>query len=195
MSIKASEARSIIRKAVRRVPEGENINAINLTAMMDMMTMLLVFMIMTMSISASPLSIAVSLPPSTSQQPQPEDAKTVTIAKDSILVEGVPVVKLVGGDVDSSEKAQGQFGIDIVKLRTVLAEHHEGLYLRAQGRDDEVRHELIILADKSTPYRLLYSVMYTAGRASAKNHPDGPGFTNFRLIVVRNEVSNTPEAP
>jgi biopolymer transport protein ExbD len=195
MSIRPSEARSIIRKARRRVPEGESISSLNLTAMMDMMTILLVFMIMTMSLSTSPLSIAVALPPSTTQQPQPEQAKTVTIAKDSILIEGTPVVKLVGGDVDASEKAQGQFGIEIAKLKTVLSEHHEGLYQAAQKFGGEVRHELIILADKDTPYRLLYSVMYTAGRASAKGHPDGPGFTNFRLIVVRNELSGQSEAP
>ena len=45
MSISVSEARSLIRKAKRRVPEHDNITHLNLTAMMDMMSILLVFMI------------------------------------------------------------------------------------------------------------------------------------------------------
>src|SRR5262249_747223 len=46
MSFTVREARAMIRKAVRRVPEGETaIAALNLTAMMDMITILLIFLI------------------------------------------------------------------------------------------------------------------------------------------------------
>jgi biopolymer transport protein ExbD len=186
MSIEFREARSLIRKARRRVPEsGEAVSSINLTALMDMMTILLIFLIQNMAITTSPLSVSVVLPPSTSQAPEPEQAKTVTIAQSAILVEGMPVVRVSHGDVDASEKSQGQFGNEIGKLRSVLADHHEALY-RLSG-SEEPTHELTILADKEIPYRLLYSVMYTAGRASAKNHPDGPGFTKYRLIILKTQ--------
>jgi biopolymer transport protein ExbD len=183
MPFTVQEARSIIRKARRRVPEGENINSLNLTALMDMMTILLIFLIQTMAITTSPLSVAVALPPSTTRAPEPEQAKTVTIAKSAILVEGAPVVRVLNGDVDASEKSQGQFGNEIGKLRAVLSEHHEALY--KLSAPEEPAHELTILADKDIPYRLLYSVMYTAGRANAKSHADGPGFTKYRLIVLK----------
>ena len=177
------EARSIIRKARRRVPEGEAISSLNLTALMDMMTILLIFLIQDMAITTSPLSVSVVLPPSTTRAPEPEQAKTVTIAKSAILVEGVPVVRVLNGDVDASEKSQGQFGNEIGKLRAVLTDHHEALY-KLSG-NEEPAHELTILADKDIPFRLLYSVMFTAGRASAKSHQDGPGFTKYRLIVLK----------
>ena len=188
MSIRATEARAIIRKARRRVPEGENVQALNLVAMMDIMTILLIFMIMSLAVSTSPLSVSVTLPPSSTQMPEPETAKTVTIAKSAILVEGEPVVKVENGDVDAAEKTQGSFGIEIGKLRIALARHHEGLYkLAALAGDAEPAHELTIIADKEIPYRLLYTVLYTAGRANAINHPDGPGFQKYRLIVLRTE--------
>lgn len=185
MSFSVHEARSIIRKAKRRVPEGESITGLNLTALMDMMTILLIFLIQNMLVVPSPFSVSVTLPPSSSRAPEPEVAKTVTIAKSAILVEGMPVVKVVNGDVDASEKSQGQFGNEIGKLRAVLADHHEALYRLSPN--EEPAHELTILADKDIPYRLLYSVMYTAGRANAKSHTDGPGFTKYRLIVLQKE--------
>lgn len=183
MAISVQEARSIIRKARRRVPQGEAISTLNLTALMDMMTILLIFLIQTMAVTTSPLSVSVVLPPSTTRAPEPEQAKTVTIASSAILVEGVPVVRVLNGDVDASEKSQGQFGSEIGKLRAVLADHHEALYKLSGGQ--EPAHELTILADKNIPYRLLYAVMFTAGRANAKSHANGPGFSKYRLIVLR----------
>lgn len=190
MSISVSEARSLIRKARRRVPEGESISHLNLTAMMDMMTILLVFMIKSASVQTTPLSIPVVLAPSTTTEPEPENAKTVTIAKNAILVEAVPVVgvKMVGSqlDVDPSEKTEGSFGIEIGKLKDRLSKHHQNLYFDSSGQ--EPRHELIIVADKEIPFRLLYTVLYTAGQAKASGHlndPKAPGFNRFRLIVLR----------
>jgi biopolymer transport protein ExbD len=188
MAIKLHEARSIIRKARRRVAEGENISSLNLTALMDMMTILLIFLIQDMAITTSPLSVAVVLPPSSTRAPEPEQAKSVTIAPSAILVEGVPVVRVLNGDVDASEKSQGQFGSEIGKLRAVLSEHHEALYKLSGPGGEEPAHELTILADKSIPYRLLYAVMFTAGRANAKSQPNGPGFTKYRLIVLRDTM-------
>ena len=186
MAISAQEARSIVRKARRRVPEGESINSLNLTALMDMMTILLIFLIQDMAISTSPLSVSVALPPSTTRAPEPEQAKTVTIAQSAILVEGVPVVRVLNGDVDASEKSQGQFGSEIGKLRAVLSDHHEALYKLSSG--EEPAHEITILADRNIPYRLLYAVMFTAGRANAKSQPNGPGFSKYRLIVLRDTM-------
>ena len=81
MAFTVREARAVIRKTVRRVPEGDSVSTLNLTAMMDMMTILLIFLIMTMAFSTSPLSVSVALPPSTTRAPEPEQTKVVTIAK------------------------------------------------------------------------------------------------------------------
>lgn len=179
MSISVREARSIIRKALRRVPEGEAITHLNITPMMDMMTILLVFMIKSMSVSSGTLDLAdVTLPASSTQMRPPEEAVTVTIAKSAILVEGEPIVAVKNGDVDPSEKTQGSFGIEIGRLKTVLEKHQTRIKKIAAYRGTEPARELTIVADKDIPYRLLVAVIYSAGQAE---------FKNYRMIVLRNE--------
>ena len=66
MSITKHEARSIIRKGVKRVPEGEAIRHLNIMPMMDMMTILLVAFIFQMATSALELTAGtVELPRTT----------------------------------------------------------------------------------------------------------------------------------
>ena len=52
MSFTQREARTIVRKAVGRVPEGESIRHLNIMPMMDMMTILLVAFIFQMATSS-----------------------------------------------------------------------------------------------------------------------------------------------
>jgi len=179
MSISLTEARSIIRKARRRVPEGEAITHLNITPMMDMMTILLVFMIKSMSVQTSTLNLQdVTLPTSTTKQPPPEEAVALIISRESIVLEGEPIVKVKNGDVDASDKTAGSFGIEIAKLKEQLQKHHTRIQKLAAGRGEDPTNEVTIIADKDTPYRLLSSVMYTAGQAE---------FSQYRLIVLRNE--------
>src|SRR3990172_5722198 len=177
MSIGVREARSLIRKARRRVPEGEAITHLNIVSMMDMMTILLVFMIKSLATSSEMDMRDVTPPQSSTRMTVPESATSVTIAKTAILVEGAPNVAVKNGDVDASEKTQGQFGIEIGKLKTRLTQHHTKDKKIFGYRGQEAPSELTIVADKDTPYRLLVSVIYTAGQAEYKN---------YRLIVLRN---------
>jgi biopolymer transport protein ExbD len=179
MSIEFHEARSIIRKAKRRVPEGESISHLNITPMMDMMTILLVFMIKSMAVQTSALSLNdVTLPSSTTRQPPPEEAVSIVIAREALLVEGEPLVKIKNGDVDASEKTAGSFGIEIAKLKDNLTKQHTRIKKLAAGQGISATNDITIVADRNTPYRLLAAVMYTAGQAE---------FSNYRLIVLRTE--------
>lgn len=179
MSITITEARSIIRKAKRRVPEGESITHLNITPMMDMMTILLVFMIKSMSVQTTPLNLGeLALPNSTTRLPPPEEAVQIVIARNIILVEGDPIAPVTNGDVDAAYKSQGAFGIEIGKLKETLSKHHTRIKKIAAGQDRVPSAEVTIIADKDTPYRLLASVMYTAGQAE---------FLQYRLIVLRTE--------
>ena len=56
MSFTQREARRIVRKAVGRVPEGEEIRHLNIMPMMDMMTILLVAFIFQAATSATALT-------------------------------------------------------------------------------------------------------------------------------------------
>jgi biopolymer transport protein ExbD len=177
--ISISQARALIRKAKRRVPEGENISHLNITPMMDMMTILLVFLIKSLAAETSTLSLAdASLPVSSTKQQPPTEAVSIIIGRENILIEGKPIVKVKNGDVDASDKTEGALGIEISKVKEELAKHHARIKAISAQEGKDASNELTIIADKDTPFRLLSAVMYTAGQAE---------FGSYRMIVVRNE--------
>lgn len=179
MSFSGSEARSIIRKAVKRVPEGEEITHLNIMPMMDMMTILLVAFIFQAAVSATVLSAGtVSLPRSVSDEPLPEGAFTVIITKTGIVVDGAPVVAVKDGDVDASELEGGSLGIKIPKLTNFLSNlRAEEARTKPPGSLPSVP-ELLIIADRTTPYRLLIKVLFSAKQKEA-------GYRRFRMIVQK----------
>lgn len=184
MSFTQREARTLIRKAVARVPEGESIRHLNIMPMMDMMTILLVAFIFQMATSALELTAGtVQLPRTETDAPLPEKAWTVVITPTGIVVEGQPIVSVVNGDVDGSEKEGGSLGIKIPRLTNFLSKLHqeEIKHLIKSGADPAKAPppELLIIADRTTPYRLLVEVMFSAKQKEAD-------YKHFRLIVQKN---------
>jgi biopolymer transport protein ExbD len=181
--ISQQEARSIIRKEVKRVPEGEEIRHLNIMPMMDIMTILLVAFIFQASVGAAAVTAGtVTLPRSTSQEPMPEGASVLIITPEAIVVESEEIVAVRNGDVDPSQKEGGALGVKIPRLTAFLAA------LRASDESELQRKglplpdvpELMIVADRLTPYRLLIQVIYSAKQKEA-------GYKRFRLIVLKNE--------
>jgi len=172
------QARSIIRKAIKRVPEGEEIRHLNIMPMMDIMTILLVAFVF-QALAATPIPLGdVKLPFSRSFDPPPEGAVMITIARNGIVVEGQPVVAVRNGDVDPSEKKDGTLGIAIPKLSRFLGQVR-AIYEKGQSADGKKARvpEVMILDDKRTPYRLLFQVLVSARSKEA-------GYRRFRLIVL-----------
>ena len=184
MSFTQREARRIIRKAVGRVAEGEEIRHLNIMPMMDMMTILLVAFIFQAATSATALTAgAVQLPKSLSDDELPEGAATLIISKNGIVVEGESIVSVSNGDVDASQKEGGSMGIKIPKLTNYLANLRgiqEQKLRQTPGYDPAKAPpaELLIIADRTTPYRLLLQVMFSAKQKEA-------GYKHFRLIVQK----------
>jgi biopolymer transport protein ExbD len=188
MSFTQREARRIIRQAVGRVPEGEEVKHLNIMPMMDMMTILLVAFIYQAAVSATQLTAGtVSLPRSLSDDDLPEGASTVIITKTGIVVtagkEAKSIVSVSNGDVDPAEREGGTTGIKIPRLTNFLAAlHHEEEAARARepGYDPNTAPpaELLIIADRTTPYRLLIEVLFSAKQKEA-------GYKHFRLIVQK----------
>lgn len=181
MSISISEARRIIRKAVKRVPEGESITHLNIMPMMDMMTILLVAFIFQVSTGAEAITAGnVELPGSMSQEPMPEASTVIIVTEEAIVVEGLQVVAVRGGDVEEKNKKGGKFGMQIVPLSKFLGNLRRQIdsELKAQGTAPPRVREVMIVADKMTPYRLLLAVMYSAKVPEA-------GFKRFRLVTLQ----------
>jgi biopolymer transport protein ExbD len=178
------EARGLIRKAIKRVPEGEAIRHLNIMPMMDMMTILLVAFIFQMATSALELTAGtVALPSTTTDAPVPEKAWTLIITPNGIVVEGKTIVTVTNGDVDSSEKEGGALGLKIPRLTNFLGSlrQEELKALQRSGQDPSKAPppELLVIADRTTPYRLLLEVMFSAKQKEA-------GYKHFRLIVQKN---------
>ena len=184
MSFTQREARRIIRQAVNRVPEGEEIRHLNIMPMMDMMTILLVAFIFSAATSATALTAgSVNLPRTQSDDELPEGAATLIISKSGIVVEGESIVSIANGQVDPAEKEGGIQGIKIPRLTSFLAKLQQ-LQLQAlrskPGHDPskEKPPELMIIADRATPYRLLMEVLFSAKQPEA-------GYKTFRMIVQK----------
>ena len=188
MSFTQREARGLIRKAVARVPEGEEIRHLNIMPMMDMMTILLVAFIAQAATSATELSARqVSLPPSLSSDDMPADATTLIITKNAIVVVAATgakhVVAVTNGQIDPAEKEGGALGVKIPRLTNFLANLRTLQMQTAQAQpgydpNKAPPPELMIIADRTTPYRLLVEVMFSAKQKEA-------GFKHFRLIVQK----------
>jgi len=188
VSFTQREARGIVRKAVGRVPEGEEIRHLNIMPMMDMMTILLVAFIAQAATSATELSARqVSLPPSLSSDELPADATTMIITKNAIVVVSATgakhVVAVNNGQIDPAEKEGGALGVKIPRLTNFLANLRTLQMQQAQaqpGYDPSKAPlpELMIIADRTTPYRLLVEVMFSAKQKEA-------GYKHFRLIVQK----------
>jgi biopolymer transport protein ExbD len=183
VSFTQREARRIVRKAVKRVPEGEDIRHLNIMPMMDMMTILLVAFIFQAAVSATQLQAStVQLPKSLTNDELTNPVSTLIITSNGIVVEGKSIVSVRDGDVDTAEKEGGSTGLKIPRLTNFLANLHAlEEQKRAQNPDPNAKQEppeLMIIADRTIPYRLLIEVMYSAKQKEA-------GYKRFRLIVQK----------
>ncbi len=179
--ITKQESRSIIRQAVKRVPVGEEIRHLNIMPMMDIMTILLVaFLVISAEASAAIDINSVELPSSQTIDP-PDDLSSlkVTITSGAILIAGASKIAVRNGDVDQSQKKDGALGLTIPELSRLL-----GLWRKANdqdmaalGKQPAKLPELIIIADKSTPFKLLYEVI-------ASSRTEEAGYRRFRLLVL-----------
>src|SRR5262245_42815463 len=160
------------------------------------MTILLVAFIYQAAVSATQLHAGtVSLPKSLSDDDLPEGASTVIITKTGIVVtagkEAKPIVSVSNGDVDPAEREGGTTGIKIPRLTNFLAALHneeEAARARQPGYDPSTAPpaELLIIADRTTPYRLLIEVLFSAKQKDA-------GYKHFRLIVQKSFPVTPPK--
>jgi len=171
--IKEQRAREQERKSRSKDSEGGGEADTNINSLMDIMVILLVFLLE--SFGNQPVKITgkdLTVPRSTTDLPA-KDMTTVTVTRKSILVDDEEVAEV---PVDDSKKRGGETGLEIIpmleKLETVKENKKQEMKLMGK----EFKPVLTVVADESTPYRLLTEVMYTAGQA---------GLSKFKFAVVR----------
>jgi len=168
-----------IRSYARKLAEPEVIKDLNITPMMDMMTIILVFLLKTFSSSSSTISFDQNLKvPSSTTQLRTKEAISVTVTKKVILVEGDGIAPIAGGRVDPSVKRDGENGYYITPLVDILEKHARKEKKVAELTGIPWEAQLMLVADQTTPYRLLTEVLYSCGQA---------GYANYRLLVLKSK--------
>src|SRR4051794_13065522 len=171
------QGKKAIRSFARKMADPETIKDLNITPMMDMMTIILVFLLKSFTSSSALIQLDQNLQvPASSTHLKPKEAVPITITRKVVLVEGSPVVPVNNGRVDATYKPQGENGYLIAPIKDKL----DLVAKREQRVAERMGHkfdgELMVVADKSTPYRLLTEVLYSCGQA---------GYANYRLLVLK----------
>jgi biopolymer transport protein ExbD len=142
---------------------------LNITSMMDMMTIILVFLLK--SVGASEVEVRTSdqlkLPYSTNKAP-PLLTVSVVVQKDSILVDGAEVASVI------SEKT----GLSINRLFDELNDKKEVSKVLESKTKGQIKFEgkMVLQFDQNIPYSLIREVMFTAGKAE---------FFDFQFVLIQ----------
>ena len=174
-------ARMRYRKALARKKRKERdaageIKELNITAMMDMMTILLVFLLKSFASSSAAITASEDVrPPVSTTRATPKDTVAVTITPKNILVGEREVVRLQNGQIPA-DKVQGRL---VLPLDAQLKKEVEKLkYIAERNPSAPFSRELSVIADKKVPYDMLLTVLYTAGQNELEN---------YRFVVLQKE--------
>jgi biopolymer transport protein ExbD len=178
--------KAALRKAIRRNAREPEIDFLNITAMLDLMTIILVFVLKTIATSSAaiPQSEDLTIPVSVMTSDPAQEGVVVMISKTQLIVgdDPKPIVEyssreqLAQTGLDAKHKRSGPNDLYIVPLAKVLADYRDiDKQVRVQKGMDPGTSEAIIVADQTTPYRLLIEVLYTLGQSE---------FGKYHLMVM-----------
>jgi biopolymer transport protein ExbD len=172
----------VLRKEIRRRGGEPEINFLNITAMLDMMTIILVFLLKSMSSSSAslPQSADLTIPKSVLTTEASQEGVAILISRSQIVVDDntvctVPTDATHG--VEARYKRSGPTDLYIVPLANALQGWRErDRQVRLATGKDPSSSEAIVIADAGTPYRLLVEVLFTLGQSE---------FAKFHLMVLQ----------
>ena len=153
---------------------------VNINSLMDILVVLLVFLLK--SYGDQPIEVTgpdLKVPKSATQL-RPEDMTTITVTRNSILVNNNKAVDVKEGAVDKSQKKGGQESLYIQPLYDDLTAAVKQRQKEARVLKEEYKPVVTIIADQTTPYRLVTEVMYTAGQAE---------LSKFKFAVIKTQRS------
>jgi biopolymer transport protein ExbD len=178
--------KAALRKSIRKNKREPDVDFLNITAMLDLMTIILVFMLKSMASSSAaiPQSKDLTLPSSVMTKEASQEGVVIVISKSQILVgdDPNPVVRLPSREqlaqsgVDARYKRSGPNDLFIVPLANALTHARDtDKAIRKAKNLDPSSSEAIVVADATTPYRLLIEVLFTLGQSE---------FGKYHLMVL-----------
>ena len=178
-----------LRREINRKKHEPEIDFLNITAMLDMMTIILVFLLKSMSQSSAslPQSGDLTMPKSVLTTEASQEGVAVLISRSQIIVDDnviCPVPADATHGVEGKYKRSGPTDLYIVPLANALQSWRErDRQVRLATGKDPSSSEAIIIADSGTPYRLLTEVLFTLGQSE---------FAKFHLMVLQG-AKDTPK--
>lgn len=141
---------------------------LNLTSMMDAMTIILLFLLKTYSTTGAIISPSsdLKLPYTLSTEP-PHKELTVSVTQENILVSDKKIMSI--SEVNPGVPIISQLFRELDK-RAREAKQNEIQYAIP------FTHEVIVVADEDVPFQLLYKVIYTCGSSE---------YNKLRLLAIR----------
>lgn len=155
-----------LSETMKRFNKKESGVTVQLTSLVDVLTILLVFLLKSYSTSAvsPPMGEGIQLPESTSME-DPIEALRVVVASTGVFVNDEKVVdfenaKIISEDLSSSDPDL------IVKLHERLeAEARKAEEIAKFNTTLDFKGEVLMQADKNVAYEVLRKVMYTSSLA------------------------------
>lgn len=157
----------------------EDISDLNITPMLDMMTILLVFLIKSFSVASDNIAISnLTLPISTTTL-KTEEALQLIITPEAILVDQKLVAQLDNGAINAEDLPEGPGGYLVKPLYDALEARSAYFKRIEEFGGTQFVGRIALVADKDTPYGVIFRVLYTCGRAE---------FGRFKLFVQRSTI-------
>jgi biopolymer transport protein ExbD len=162
-------------KRIRREQGGE-IKDLNITPMLDMMTILLVFLLKSFASSSQDVNVANLVLPHSTTKIGIEEALTLMITQNEILVDQKVIAQLDNGIIRPEDLPEGPNGYLVKPLYDVLEAKAEHLKRIEEFGGTQFIGRVAVIADKATSYKTIFRILYTAGRAE---------FGLFKLFVQK----------
>ena len=183
-----SHYKAALRSAIRRGAHEPEVNFLNITAMLDIMTIILVFLLKNLGESSAsiPQSDDLTIPKSVLNTEPSQEGVRVTISKSQILVGDNAVLKLpprpalIESGAGAANKQGGPNDLYIVPLGSALqdARKVDKAVRQAKGKDASMS-EAVIIADQTTPWRLFIEVLFTLGQSE---------YGRYHLMVMQSKT-------
>ncbi len=153
-----------------------DISDLNITPMLDMMTILLVFLIKSFSASSENVNVANLVLPYSTSQVKTEQILQLMITQDAILVDQKVVTRLDKGNFLAEDLPEGVGGYLVKPLYDALDERSAYFKRIEEYGGSQFSGKIALVADKHTPYGIIFRVLYTCGRAK---------FGRFKLFTQK----------
>lgn len=170
----------MLKKKASRQMEGAG-GDVDITSLMDVLTVLLFFLIMNASVSPVQLETpeGITLPSSSSEQ-VPKAAIKLALTPEALIMNDKVILKLESGRFPASELEQDARIVKV--LKTELSKEYkktEDFFKEVADQDAGLlpTPPLLIQADKNTPFGTLKVILHTAAVS---------GFGDFQFVVTSN---------